>query len=228
MHRFLNFLPPLALLTTSLAAQTAPRSDSARVVVLPDVAVSDQIARLVVQSGKRTGGYHYTGPGGTDAVRFTAPRAGYHALRGIRVNLFMPGSIKQGSLRVRLASVGADGSPAEDNLLPAPVLLTTAALQQAHKYMTLTWPTNRVAVPEAGFFIVLESVGNFPDEYISKDLTLTRTDRKVLVEISRRNAPGTAPRLADYTDFVRLMGATPATTQAESWTRDTVTRRWYS
>jgi hypothetical protein len=159
-------------------------------------------------------------------VRFAAPRGGYHLLSSVRVHLLSTSLIKAGALRVRAASVAATGGPADDDLLPTPVVLTTATLQSSRKNLLISWPTNRVQVPENGFFLVVECQGSTPDEYVSKLIPAPNANQLPHYELRRRNQPAGTPRLASISDFLTLMGAEPAATGAESWYRDTVTQQW--
>ncbi len=229
MTKSLVALVIFTLASEALRAQSGQRPDSVRVVVLRDVAVNDKIARLVVASGKSQRNYfHILSPGGAHAVRFWAPRGGYHQLREILVRLHNPGDIVEGQLRVRVASVAADGSPADDNLLPSVVTLTTCTLQQARRHLTLTWPTNRVVVPAGGFFLVIEGLGSFPDEYVSKFIPPSGPKQPAQYEISRHSQPEANPRLVSIMDFPDLGGGSPMTAAGENWHRDAKTQAWRS
>jgi hypothetical protein len=191
------------------------------------VAVGDKITRLVVASGeKKRSTFHELAPGGGNAVRFEAPRGGYHVLRSVRVHLAATSMLREGALRVRATSVAANGGPATDDLLPVPVVLTTSTLQHSRKNLLITWLTNQLQVPEKGFFIVLEGVGSTPDEYVSKLILAPDPKQLAHYELRRRNRPTTTPRLAAIHDFPALMGAEPTATGAESWHRDTATQEW--
>jgi hypothetical protein len=227
MLQHLYLLAALSLLTQPLAAQLPTRPDSVRIVVLSDVAVGDKITRLVVASGeKKRSTFHELAPGGGNAVRFGAPRGGYHVLSSVRVYLAASHTLKEGALRVRAASVAANGGPADDDLLPTPVVLTTANLQHSHKNLVINWPANRVQVPETGFFLVLEGLGSTPDEYVSKVVLPTNPKQPAHYELRRRSQPDSTLRLAEVHAFPMLMGAEPDATGAESWYRDTVTQEW--
>jgi len=152
MLHFISWLVALGLLARPLAAQLAPRPDSTRVIVLSDVAVGDKITRLVVASGeKKRSTFHELAPGGGNAVRFEAPRGGYHVLHSVRIHLAATSMLREGALRVRATNVAANGGPATDDLLPVPVVLTTSTLQHSRKNLLITWPTNQLQVPENGF-----------------------------------------------------------------------------
>ena len=170
--------------------------------------------------------FHELAPGGGNAVRFGAPRGGYHVLRSVQVHLAATNVLKEGALRVRATSVAANGGPAADDLLPVPVVLTIATLQHSRKNLLISWPTNKLQVPENGFFLVVEGMGTTPDEYVSKVILATDPKQPAHYELRRRNQPASTPRLAGIHDFPALMGAEPAATGAESWYRDTVTQEW--
>lgn len=227
MIRFISWLIVLSLLTRPLAAQLSPRHDSTRVVVLSDVTVGDKITRLAVASGDmKRNTFHELAPGGGNAVRFGAPRGGYHVLRSVQVHLAATSRLKEGALRVRATSVAANGGPATDDLLPVPVVLTTATLQRSRKNLLISWPNNQLQVPENGFFLVVEGLGSTPDEYVSKVILAPDPKQPAHYELRHRNQPASTPRPAGIHDFPALMGAEPATTGAESWYRDTVTQEW--
>ncbi|RTQ50794.1 hypothetical protein EJV47_09235 [Hymenobacter gummosus] len=223
----------LATITTlsafSLAAPTFAqiRSDSARVIVLPDVAIQDRIERLSVSSGtedRRT--WHVVAPGSGCAVRFQHPRAGYHELRQLRLYLDAPGFIKDGGLRVRVASVTASGQPAADNLLPQPVVLDTRALRRSRRVLTLHWPDYHLTVPSEGFFLIIEGVGQQPDEVIGGKLPPTRHHRLGFYEIKRVGNSAETLRVVDVDWFPKLRGADYTGDGADVWWRNTKTGEW--
>lgn len=113
--------------------------DSLKVIALPDVEVTNSITRLVVSSGKEDNKTtHIVSPGGGYAIRFIAPRSNYHELVQIRLYSKNTSELREGQLRVRIASVAEDGSPADDSLL-APMILNINNLQHVHHHITLQW-----------------------------------------------------------------------------------------
>ncbi len=226
--KFLVPLLTLAALPHLVAAQAAPpRPDSARVVVLPDAIISDKITRLVVATGNlKRNASHGIMPGGGFAVLFGAPRRGYHMLSSIRVHLDAPGSIREGQLRVRVASMAPGGGPDPGDLLPTPLVLTTETLQHARKNLLLSWPDSRILVPEGGFFLVVEGLSNQPDEYVSGVRSPTTSREIPRYELSRRDQPTAPLRVVAFRDLPVLLGAVPAATGAEGWHKDAATQQW--
>jgi hypothetical protein len=158
-------------------------------------------------------------------VRFLAPRAQFHELRQVRLYLQHANQLREGQVQVRVASVASTGGPADDNLLPAPVVLTTADLLRARKHLTLEWPSTQLLVPNQGFFIVVEGLGQSSDEYVSR-LVPPEKHQAARYEIRRRSQPKTPVRVAEALGFPRLKGTKPDPSAAESWYRDTVTQEW--
>ncbi|TGD83177.1 hypothetical protein [Hymenobacter wooponensis] len=219
--RYCFLLTGLALLVAHIGyAQVAP------IVALPDVKVSNQSSHLVVASGRGDRkNWHLTAPGGATAVRFLAPREKYHELRQIRLHLRHTNQLREGQLQIRIASVATTGIPANDNLLPVSLLLSTADLRRARNHLTLEWPTAHLVVPTGGFFIVIECLGQSADEYASR-LLPPETDGKLRIEISHRTQPNTSTRIADASGFPVLQATQPDSSAAESWYRDTATQQW--
>ncbi len=207
-------------------AQTTPSSatDSARVIALPDVQIAGSSQQLVVASGTEDNKHaHIIGPGGGNAIRFLATQEGDHQLRQVRLHLRHASELPANKIQVRVASVTDAGNPADDNLLPTSVLLQTSDLQKARRTITLQWPLNAVPVPERGFFIVVEGLGETADEYVSG---VIEEHKHVYYKISRRSQPGTVVRTIDAFKLPRLKGTRPDPKQISSWHRDTLTRQW--
>lgn len=213
----------LSLLSHTSFAQSAP-PDTVRVVALPDVPIISGTLKLVVASGKEDHNQaHIISPGGGSAIRFLAAQAGDYQLRQVRLHLRYASELPANKIQVRVASVTDAGSPADDNLLPASVLLLPSKLRQAKRTMTLQWPMNAVTVPERGFFIVVEGLGETADEYVSG---IVNEKKHVYYKISRRNQPETVVRTIDAFKLPRLKGTIPEAKEIDSWHRDTVTQQW--
>lgn len=228
MRKTILFLLMIDLLSCVSAVAQSPnnKSDSIKVIALPDVEIISNSSRLMVSSGTEDSNtLHIISPGGGYAIRFLAPKSNYHELRWVRVHLKYSSKTKEGQLRIRLASVADDGSPADDSLL-APILLNTLDLQRAQRHLTLQWPTRHLYVPVRGFFIIVEGVGKVPDEYVS-GVQITEGNKKPPpYKISSRTQPGAVIRVVNADNFPKLKGTKPNTNSAESWYRDTVTRQW--
>jgi hypothetical protein len=226
--RFFCFLTGLALLLLARLGHSQQLPDSTtRIVALPDVKIESSSSRLVAVSGLEDNNTnHLIAPGGGYAVRFLAPRAQYHELRQVRLHLQHANKLREGQIKVRVALVTANGSPGEDDLLLAPVILTTADLLRARKHLTLGWPTVQLLVPERGFFIMVESLGQSGDEYVSQQLPREKNNETTRYEIRRRSQAEAPGRIADALGFPRLKGTKPDPQAAESWHKDTVTREW--
>ncbi|RTQ50795.1 hypothetical protein EJV47_09245 [Hymenobacter gummosus] len=216
-----------AICLSDFSAGAQQRPDSARVIVLPDVSIQDRIDRLTLASGpedRRT--WHVIAPGNGSAVRFRHPRAGYHELRQLRVHLEHPGGIQDGGLRVRVASVLADGQPATDNLLPEQVVLDTRTLRRSRRTLTLQWTNHHLIVPPEGFFLVVEGVGQQPDEVKGNRLPPDRHSKMGYYEIMRRGQPQEVVRTVDIDSFPQLRGANYTGEAAEVWYRIPKTGEW--
>lgn len=225
--RFLVVLLVDFVFCTNVAAQSLnSKPDSIKVIALPDVEVTNSSSYLSVSSGtenNRTS--HIISPGGGQAIRFLAPKSNYHILSWVRLQLGNHSKLKEGQIRVRLASVADDGSPAGDTLLPS-ILLSTTDLRRAQRHITLQWPQQHFYVPIRGFFVIIEGVGHTSDEYVS-GLHITEGSKKPpLYKMSSRTQPGTVIRLVDAENFPTLKGTKPDTNNAECWERDTVTQQW--
>lgn len=223
--RFSHLLTSLAFLWAAYPGYSQQLSDSTvRVIALPDVQITSGMQRLVVASGTEDNKHaHIIGPGGGNAIRFLAAQAGYHQLRQVRLHIRRGSELPANKIRVRVASVTDAGSPADDNLLPASVLLLPADLQGARCTITLQWPMNAVTVPERGFFIVVEGLSETADEYVSG---VIEEQKQVYYKISRRSEPGTVVRTIDAFKLPRLKGTRPNPKQINSWHRDTLTQQW--
>lgn len=222
-RRFYSAVCLFLLIAYASYSQSAP-ADTARIVALPDVPIIGSTSRLVVASGSEDHKQaHIIGPGGGSAIHFLAAQAGYHQLRQIRLHLQHASELPDSKIQVRVASVMNDGSPADDNLLPASVLLQPTDLRRAQRTITLQWPLNAVPVPERGFFIVVEGLGGTADEYISGVMD---EKKHVYYKISRRSQPGVTVRTIDVFKLPRLKGTRPDSTKIDSWHRDTLTQQW--
>lgn len=171
---------------------------------------------LVLTSGKRKALFWSLAPGEGYALRFVPPAASQQ-LSSIKVFLQPFGTrVAKGQVRVRVASMAANGAPADDNLLPHPMQLTEAMLQALDQPLVLTWPDAHLVVPAAGFFVVIEGLGDAPDEYV------LRAPRLVVAgpgnhQIVRRSQPGAAPRLVSTFSIPEMWSAKPATPQVDFW-----------
>lgn len=222
-HCFYSAVSVFLLLGRTGCAQSVP-ADTARVIALPDIAVTGSALRLVVASGTEDNKQaHSIGPGGGNAIRFLAAQGGYHQLRQVRLHLRQASELPGNKIQVRVASVTDAGNPADDNLLPASVLLQTSTLQKARRTITLQWPLDAVPVPERGFFIVVEGLGETADEYVSG---LREEKKHLYYTIARRSQPGTVIRTVEAGKLPRLKGTVPAAKEIDSWHRDTVTQQW--
>ena len=157
------------------------------------------------------------GPGHSYAVRFAAPRAGYHRLNSFMFFLDNPARIKEGQLRIRAASVATDGSPANDNLLPSFVTITTADLQQVHRNFQVRWPTSQMVVPDGGFFLVIDSQFSDSTSYISGSAPSPTPHQFPRYVIRQRGQPTTATRLVDMENFPALRRAEASESGVEGW-----------
>ncbi|RSK32505.1 hypothetical protein [Hymenobacter metallilatus] len=216
----------LAIFHTAVAQRNTDTLNTT--IVLSDINVQGYYGQLVVASGiEKNNTWHSQAPGGGYAVRFQSPQAGYHKLRQIRVHLYQPSRIREGQLRVRVASVTAAKGPASDNLLPEPVLLTTKILRASRKHLTIQWPTAQLLVPDQGFFIVIEGIGNYPDEYVSGLEPQMGKPAAPRYQLRRRIDSSHTLRTAPITDFPILKGTQVDTKTAESWYLDAVTQEWH-
>jgi hypothetical protein len=225
--RYLSLLSGLAAILFARLGHSQQLPDTtARIVALPDVTINSTASRLVVATGlEGNNTNHLIAPGGGNALRFLAPHQ-YHELRQVRLHLLHANKLREGQIQVRVASVSVTGGPADDNLLPSSVVLTTADLLRARKYITLQWPTAQLVVPKQGLFIVIEGLGQSADEYVSRVLMSEKRHEALRYEIRRRSQPETPARLAEALDFPKLKSTKPDPSAAESWYRDTVTREW--
>jgi len=206
--------------------QPKARPDSLRTITLSNVEVTASAKQLTVVSGTaKDNSWQIVSPGGQHAIRFFAPRPEFHSLRSLTFYLRNPRTIQEGNLRVRIASPTESGEPAENDLLPTPLILTTDQLRSADKALTLEWTATALIVPPDGFFIVLEYVGNYPDEFLAD--VIIRTKRSIpQYVIRRRSRPDTEFRLVNSEHFPIIKNIIGDRNSAESWYRDTVTRQW--
>ena len=160
-------------------------------------------------------------PGASYALYFQVPAAkGPLTLTGIWLHLQTFGrDTARGSVRVRVASVTATGAPAEDDLLPTSIVLTTSVLQVLDKPVLLNWPTKRVSLPAAGFFIVVEGLGNTPDEYTTNSPATAKSICSDCYTIGRRNEPNAPLRLLAARSVPKLLVAKPAISPFNYWIR---------
>jgi hypothetical protein len=184
----------------------------------PTALLADTSRQVVLASGKmKSASFWQLPPGNGYALRFTAPASGQHQLTSIRLHFGYFGErIAKGQVRLRVASRAANGGPANDNLLAHEVLITEQTLQHLEQPLTLTWPTERLIVPDSGVFIVLEGVGNAPDEYVIKSphLVLAGAGNSA---IGRRSQPNAAPRLLSTWSIPNLFSAKLTRVPVEFW-----------
>ncbi|MGI4760503.1 MAG: hypothetical protein ACRYF0_07350 [Janthinobacterium lividum] len=187
----------------------------------------DTSRQIVLASGQRkSASFWQLPPGNGYALRFAAPAASQRQLISIRIHFGYFGQrLAKGNVRLRVASVAPDGRPADDNLLAKEMLITEQTLQYLDQPLLLAWPTERIVVPASGFFIVVEGVGNAPDEYVLK------SPRVVLAgagnsAIGRRNDPGAAPRPLSTWSIPELFSAKLTTVPVELWGHENENPAW--
>jgi hypothetical protein len=195
----------------------------------PTALLADTSRQIVLLSGKiKPATFWELPPGNGYALRFIAPVGSQRQLTSIRLHFGSFGErIAKGQVRLRVASIAPDGSPANDNLLAKEVLITEQTLQYLDQPLTLTWPAERIVVPANGFFIVLEGVGNAADEYVIK------SPRVVLAgagnsAIGRRTQPNAAPRLLSTWSIPHLFSAKLTTLHVGLWGHEGEAPAWES
>ena len=215
-------------LCLNISAQSLNNTpDTIRVIALADVEVTSSSSHLAVSSGTEDNNtFHIISPGGGYAVRFFAPKSNFHELRQVRLHFHKTSKIKEGRIRIRLTSTAAGGSPSNDTLL-APILVNTLDLQRAQHHLTLQWSAQQLVVPERGFFIVVEGVGQTEDEFVSGIQVLEGSKRPLQYKISNRNQLGSVVRTTNADNFPKIKGTKPKSDSAESWYRDSVTQQWH-
>ncbi|MDO7888090.1 hypothetical protein [Hymenobacter cheonanensis] len=190
------------------------------------VAPADTSHQVIIGTGKPKPAFLWSLPPGDGyALRF-APPAGQHQVVSIRLHFQAFGQrVAKGQVRLRLARVAATGAPAEDSLLAQPVLISEYTLQTLDHPLVLTWPAERIVVPPAGFFLMLEGVGQAPDEYVM------HSPRVVLAgagnsHIGRRSQPTAPPRLLSTWSIPSLLGARAASTPLGLWAKGGEVVEW--
>lgn len=195
MRHSLLFLPPLALLTHCLAAQTAPRPDAVRVVPLIAVQVRPPQRLTLRAPGEAKGMFSRFStvsmpPSRQVAVWHPTPDSGRRYLvRAVRVRLGsrMPEKAMQltqarrqfaeGSLALRLAPATPAGAPAEINLLASSLLLTPALSgQQQDGWVRFDVVGQGVELPPRGVFVVAEGLPNPGEEFVRTRILLHPPD----------------------------------------------------
>ncbi len=225
MKCFLNLVLFCLLFSTLTVAQnTKNHTDSDKVIMLSDVKVSGRIDRLLLTSGKKDNRSHIMGPGGGFAFRFVAPLSELHSLTQIRLHLSKPAKIEEGQLSIRIASITPNDRPADDNLLPAPLIIKTETLQRTKQSLTLSWPTNAVIVPSNGFFIVVECLGRTADEFVSA----AASSKKIgpYYEIKSDRTATASVRQVSIKHLPSVAIATPTLGTTTWYYKDTVTQEW--
>lgn len=195
----------------------------------PTTSLADTSRQIMLASGKlKSSTFWELPPGNGYALRFTAPPGSQRQLTSVRLHFGSFGErIAKGQVRLRLATVAADGSPANDNLLSKEVLISEQTLQHLDQPLALTWPAERIIVPTGGFFIVLEGVGNAADEYVIK------SPRVVLAgagnsAIGRRSQPNATPRPLSTWSIPHLFSAKLTTVPVAFWGHEGEAPEWQS
>jgi len=167
-------------------------------------------------SGKLKSSFFFdVAPGNGYALRFMPPAVGPHLLTSVRLHFGSFGThVAKGQVRLRIASVSATGGPADDNLLAEPILITAQTFQALNEPLTFTWAA--IPVPTAGFFIVVEGLGDASDEYVmhSPSLVLAGAGN---YQIARRSQQETPPRLLSIWSIPELRAAKPINSQVDFW-----------
>jgi hypothetical protein len=125
----------------------------------------------------------------------------------------------RGQIRIRLASVTTAGVPAEDDLAPKQLILTESELQAATQPLLFTWPAKSVLVPSTGFFIVLEGLGNVPDEYTTNSPATAQLICSDCYTIGRRTEPTAPLRLLPAASIPKILAAKPLSLPVNYWMR---------
>ena len=190
---------------------------------------ADTSHQIVLASGKiKSATFWAFPPGNGYALRFPTPATSKHQLTSIRLHFGYFGErTAKGKVQIRIASVAADGRPAADNLLALPVVITEQTLQHLTQPLTLTWPNERITVPVAGFFIVIEGVGEAADEYVisSPRVVLAGAGNSA---IGRRSQPNATPRLLSTWSIPQLFSAKLTTVPVELWWHEGEELAWQS
>lgn len=217
-----------ALTNDSTAQNKIFLLDSTKTIILPDVEIRGYPEQIVLFSGveHRNHGY-YLGPGGGNALYYKKALVNHRNLSQIRLHLVNPKSIREGNLSIRIASVTATGDPAADNLLAEPIIISNERLRHSKKSFLLRLPAPGIAMPETGFFIVLECIGNSSTEYVSALAPGKSKSAAPVYIISANENPQAPTRQVPMHYFPALAGAKP--TDASSiveYYQDTVTKKW--
>ncbi|RZL13831.1 MAG: hypothetical protein EOO62_07095 [Hymenobacter sp.] len=166
-------------------------------------------------------------PGSGYALHFYPPAPDQRALTGIALRVQPFGrDTARGRLRIRVASVAPAGGPADDDLLPASIVLTDSVLQAATKPFLLAWQPNRVLVPATGFFVVVEGMGDAADEYATNSPATAKRICSNCYTIGRRNEPNAPLRLLPARSVPKLPAAKPTLISADYWVRGGHIANW--
>ncbi len=208
----------VSLLALGLGSFTVPLRAQVVSASLPVDSLRNQLAK---PSGKlRRGFFWAASPGASYALHFYAPVDGQRVLTGVRVYLQAFGrDTARGKIRVRLASVTDTGAPADDDLAPTQLVLTEPVLQAATKPLLLTWASKSVPVPNKGFFIVLEGLGNTPDEYTTDSPATAHSICADCYTIGQRNAPNAPLRILPASSVPKILAAKPSALPVNYWMR---------
>ena len=209
-------------------AQAGQVSDFARVVVVPDSVLPSSPTHQLVPSGKRHSIFYISFTAGMSNGIFFPASLAERRLKGVRLTLADGGYVEEGSLRLRIATRGSQGAPADDNMLPAPVEIATSTLQRIRQQLIIVWPQRPIKVPSNGFFVVIEAVGLTPTEYCDSTETArraTRPRRFIQGLVFDSQHPTAPPRQIDLAACPQLMTAKPAP-GIENWIRGTPLRSW--
>lgn len=221
---YLGLLAGASLMARAQPATQVAATASTRLVTSP----TDTSRQVVLASGKlKKAAFWQLPPGDGYALRFTAP-AGSRELTSIRLHFGSFGErLARGQVRLRVASVAASGGPAADNLLAHEMLITEQTLQRLEQPLVLTWPAEHVMLPSNGIFIVLEGVGNAPDEYVIKSPSLVLAGAGNSA-IGRRNQPDATPRPLSTWSIPYLFSAKLTTVPVEFWGHEGKAPEWQS
>lgn len=176
--------------------------------------------QALVSSGKlRRNFYFSVAPGASYALRFT-PSDGQQSLTSLHLHFKPFGrDTAKVPVRVRIANVTATGSPADNDLLPTPVLLANPTLQELRQPLVLMWATGQVHVPANGFFVVIEGVGSTPDEYVAGLSRPWAYSYNGYYQLAHRQQPDAPLRLLNRLSIPMLLSAKPTTLPTSLWTR---------
>lgn len=98
-------------------------------------------------------------------------------------------------------------------------MLTESVLQAVSQPLLLEWPGSGVDVPATGFFIVVEGLGNYSDEYTTNSPASAKSICPDCYTISRRNYPNAQLRLLPVASVPELLTAKPAQSHPDYWMR---------